>query len=231
MISAAGLALSEIFSPPFRSVMWKSLGLTIAVLFIIWLLLEGLLGWLVDIRSYPWLETTISIVAGLGLFIGLGFLVAPAAALLSGMFTDEVAGLVERTHYPADPPGQDLSVAAAIGDTIAFTGIVIVVNLVALALLLVPGVNLVAFFIGNGYLLGREYFEAAARRFTGRAEARALRRENGPTVFVAGLLIALFLAVPLLNLFTPLFAAAFMVHVHKRLSGSRRMASGQPRNP
>ena len=104
-------------------------------------------------------------------------------------------------------------------------------SVLALALLLVPGVNLVAFFIGNGYLLGREYFEAAARRFTGRAEARALRRENGPTVFVAGLLIALFLAVPLLNLFTPLFAAAFMVHVHKRLSGSRRMASGQPRNP
>lgn len=222
MFSAARLALSEIFSPPFRSVLWKSLGLTIAVLLVIWLGLQGLLGWVIDIQSYPWIETVIAIIAGVGIFIGLGFLVAPAAALLSGLFTDEVATLVEQEHYPADPPGQDLSIAAALTDTIAFTGVVILVNLIALALLLVPGVNLIAFFVGNGYLLGREYFEAAARRFMSRAEARALRRANGGTVFVAGLLIALFLAVPLLNLFTPLFAAAFMVHVYKRLSGSVR---------
>jgi CysZ protein len=222
MFTAARLALSEIFSPPFRSVLWKSLGLTIALLFIIWLAFQALLGWVIDIQSYPWIETVIAIVAGVGLFVGLGFLVAPAAALLSGMFTDEVAGLVEEEHYPADPPGRDLSIAAALTDTIAFTGVVILVNLIALALLLVPGVNLVAFFVGNGYLLGREYFEAAARRFMSREEARALRRANGGTVFVGGLLIALFLAVPLLNLFTPLFAAAFMVHVYKRMSGSSR---------
>ena len=220
MFSAARLALSEIFSPPFRAVLWKSLGLTIAALFVLWLGLEALLGWAIDIESHPWIETVIAVVAGLGLFIGLGFLVAPAAALLSGMFTDEVAGLVEREHYPADPPGRDLSIGAALTDTIAFTGVVIVVNLIALALLLVPGVNLVAFLIGNGYLLGREYFEAAARRFMSREEARALRRANGGRVFMGGLLIALFLAVPLLNLFTPLFAAAFMVHVYKRLSRS-----------
>ncbi|MCV6602042.1 MAG: cysteine biosynthesis protein CysZ, partial [Cohaesibacter sp.] len=36
-----------------------------------------------------------------------------------------------------------------------------------------------------------------------------------------GLLIAGFIAVPILNLLTPLFATAFMVHVHKKLSGSQ----------
>lgn len=224
MLSAARLALSEIFSPPFRSVLWKSLGLTIAVLIGIWFGLQALLAWVIEIESYPWLETAIGIVAGLGLFIGLAYLIAPAAALLSGLFTDEVSGLVERTHYPADPPGQDLSIAAALTDTIVFTGVVIVVNLIALALLLVPGVNLIAFLIGNGYLLGREYFEAAARRYMDREAARALRRANGGTVFAGGLLIALFLAVPLLNLFTPLFASAFMMHVYKRVDGSVRHA-------
>ncbi|TIR83599.1 MAG: cysteine biosynthesis protein CysZ, partial [Mesorhizobium sp.] len=38
------------------------------------------------------------------------------------------------------------------------------------------------------------------------------------TVFLAGLLIAVFLAVPLLNLLTPLFAAAMMVRLHKAVS-------------
>ena len=40
----------------------------------------------------------------------------------------------------------------------------LLVNIVALFLLLIPGVNLIAFYLGNGYLLGREYFELAAMR-------------------------------------------------------------------
>ena len=54
------------------------------------------------------------------------------------------------------------------------------------------------------------------------AEAKALRRRHAGTVFLAGLLIAAFISVPLLNLLTPLFAAAMMVHLHKM------MAAGDP---
>jgi CysZ protein len=48
-------------------------------------------------------------------------------------------------------------------------------------------------------------------------------------VFLGGLVIAAFLAVPLLNLLTPLFAAAMMVHLHKAISArdsSVRQAAG-----
>jgi CysZ protein len=89
----------------------------------------------------------------------------------------------------------------------------------------VPGVNLIAFFVGNGYLLGREFFEAAARRFHDRDGARALRQANAGRVFLGGIVIALFLAIPILNLFTPLFATAFMVHVYKQVD--RRNATGR----
>lgn len=219
MFSAARLALSEIFSPPFRAVLWKSLGLTIAVLVVFWLGFEALLSWAIDIQSYPWIETVVGIVAGLGLLVGLAFLVAPVTALVAGLFTDEIAAVVERTHYPYDPPGRDPPIGEALVDAVLFAGVAVVVNLIALALLLVPGVNLIAFFVGNGYLIGREYFEASARRFLSRQQAREVRRANGITVFVGGLVIALFLAVPILNLLTPLFAMAFMTHVYKRVSG------------
>ncbi|HET7715988.1 MAG TPA: sulfate transporter family protein [Bauldia sp.] len=221
MIDAARLALADIFSAPFRAVMWRSLGLTIGLLILIWIGLQALLAWLVDIESYPWIETVLAVLAGLGLLIGLAFLVAPVSSLFAGLFTDEIAGLVERSHYPMDPPGRDVPVLESIRDTVIFTGVVIAVNLVALVLLLVPVVNLIAFFVGNGYLLGREFFEAAARRFYDRNDARALRQANAGRVFLAGLVIALFLAIPILNLFTPLFATAFMVHVYKRTAGSR----------
>ena len=97
------------------------------------------------------------------------------------------------------------------------------VNLVALILLFVPGVNLVAFVGANGYLLGREYFELAAMRFRPADEARAMRQHFRLTVFLGGLIIAGFVAIPLLNLFTPLFATALMVRLHKRLSGQRSL--------
>src|SRR5690606_42140482 len=97
--------------------------------------------------------------------------------------------------------------------------IVILGNLLALVLLLVPGVNIAAFFLVNGYLLGREFFEFAAMRLLPEAEAKALRRRNAGTIFLAGLVVAAFLAVPLLNLLTPLFAAAMMVHLHKMVAG------------
>ena len=83
-----------------------------------------------------------------------------------------------------------------------------------------PGINIAAFFLVNGYLLGREFFEFAAMRFRSEAEAKALRRKHAGTVFLAGLVIAAFLAIPLLNLLTPLFAAAMMVHLHKMVSAT-----------
>jgi CysZ protein len=40
-------------------------------------------------------------------------------------------------------------------------------------------------------------------------------------VYIGGLLIAVFVSIPVVNLATPLFAIALMVHVHKRLGGPR----------
>jgi CysZ protein len=92
------------------------------------------------------------------------------------------------------------------------------VNILALFLLLIPGVNLIAFYLGNGYLLGREYFELAAMRHMPAAEAKQLRKANRVTVLLCGLIIAGIASVPILNLITPLFATAFMVRIYKRLA-------------
>jgi len=86
--------------------------------------------------------------------------------------------------------------------------------------LFVPGVGLIAWLGANGYLLGREYFEFAAMRFHSAAEARELRRGNAGAVFVYGVLIAIFVAVPIVNLLTPLFATTLMVRLHRRVAGA-----------
>ncbi|RYF69867.1 MAG: cysteine biosynthesis protein CysZ, partial [Comamonadaceae bacterium] len=45
--------------------------------------------------------------------------------------------------------------------------------------------------------------------------------DNAATIFTAGLFIAAFVSIPIVNPATPIFAMAFMVHMHKRLSGPR----------
>ena len=57
------------------------------------------------------------------------------------------------------------------------------------------------------------------------AEAKRLRKHHAGTLFVAGLFIAAFVSIPVLNLATPLFATAFMVHVHKQIVRRRESTS------
>jgi CysZ protein len=55
-------------------------------------------------------------------------------------------------------------------------------------------------------------------RFRSPQEARLFRAKHASTVFLAGLVIAAFLAIPVVNLLTPLFAAGLMVHLYKLIS-------------
>jgi CysZ protein len=217
MIQDAFDSFTQIFTPPFRDVLIKSLALTIAILIVAWFGLDRLL---VSFTGFgpPWLSTVLAILAGLGLFVGLAFLVAPITSLTAGFFLDNIALLVEREINPSGPLGRPIAVGASALYALRFALLSILVNIIALLLLLAPGVNIFAFLAANGYLLGREYFELAAMRYRSLDEARAMRRHFGVQVFLAGLIIAGFVAVPVLNLCTPLFATAFMTRLHKRLA-------------
>lgn len=218
MLSIIAQAARDVLSPPFRVVLFKSLGLTILTLVVAWFGLEWLIDHLVTLER-SWLDSLIQIASGLILVVGAVFLVVPVTALVASLFLDDIAQVVERTHYSDDPTGQPLPAFEAVKSAIGFTLVVIGVNLVALMLLLVPGVNAIIFLVANGYLLGREYFELAAMRFRPKEEVKALRQANGGRVFLAGLVIAGLLAIPVLNLLTPLFATALMVHLHKAING------------
>ena len=78
LINAISKSLSQLFSKPFRAVLWKSIGLTIAMFIGFWVLLQAasttfLVPFLAD---YSWLSTMLTWLLGAGLFLGMGFLVA-----------------------------------------------------------------------------------------------------------------------------------------------------------
>lgn len=218
MLAAALEALRQTFSPLLRGVLLRSVGLALGLLVVLAIALEAALAHVVNVPSYPWVETTLAVVAGLGLVFGVFYLVPAVSSLVAGLFLDEVAEKVEAASYPDDPRGVAQPVLRSLLYSVRFFGVVLAVNLGALLLLLVPGVNVVIFFVANAYLISREYFELAAMRYRTPEEARALRQANATRVFLAGLLMTPILLVPVVNLIMPVFGTAFMVHLHRRLA-------------
>ncbi|MCL6706460.1 sulfate transporter family protein [Pseudomonas sp. R2.Fl] len=228
IFDATGLALRNLFAPETRSVFWKVLGLTVLVLAGLWfafretfiaVVVPWVQAFFPELPDWAgWLAFVFGILASIGLALALALLLSSVSAIIAGLFLDDVAEVIEKRDYPADPPGKAMPMGEAILASIKFFGIVVLGNLFALLLLFIPGINIMAFFLVNGYLLGREFFEFAAMRFRPVEQARLFRARHAGTVFLGGLVIAGFLAIPIVNLLTPLFAAGFMVHLHKMLS-------------
>ena len=218
MLASALDAFRQTFSPLLRGLLLKSMALAALLLVGLAIGLEAALTHFVHVPSYPWVETTLAIVAGFGLVFGVVYLMPAVSSLVAGLFLDDVAERVEKASYPADPPGRAQPVLLSLLYSLRFFGVVLAVNLAALLLLLVPGVNVIIFYVANAYLISREYFELAAMRYRTPEEARRLRQAHAVEVFVAGLLIAPILFVPVLNLILPVFGTAFMVHFHRRIA-------------
>ncbi len=235
MLDAAVKALSQILSPPMRSILWRSIGLALVLIVVLAIGLQRLLSFLAT-SGEGWAEAMlgpgfqtplnvlswiVSIAAGLGVVFGAVLLMPAITSLVASVFVDEVADHVEREHYPAEHPGAALPLGLAMTEGVKTALLAILVYLAALPFVFVAGAGFFAFFVATAWLLGREYFELAAMRFRPPEEAKAMRKDNAATVFTAGLIIAAFVSIPIVNLATPLFGMAFMVHMHKRLSGPR----------
>jgi CysZ protein len=235
MLDAAIKALSQMFSPPFRTVLLKSIALALLLIVLLGFGLYRLLIWLTAVGegwaqgalevtvSWPFtiLAWILSIIAGLGIIVGSVFLMPAVTALVASFFADDIAAEVERTYYPDEAVGTPLPLLRALIEGVKTALLAGAIYLVSVPFLLFAGFGIVIFFFATAYLLGREYFLLAAMRYRPPTEAKRLRRLHQGTIFIAGMFIAAFVSIPILNLATPLFGTAFMVHMHKRLAGPR----------
>jgi CysZ protein len=225
-------SIVQMFAPPLRAVLWKSIGLALALMIVVGIALDRLIVYLIGAGGAS-LESTLgpqahapasvlawllSIMAGLGIVVGSVFLMPAVTAVVGSFFADQIGAEVERENYPADAPGRALPLWLASWEGAKTALLALVIYLCAMPLMLFLGFGAVIFFLATAYILGREYFELAAMRLRPPAEAKLMRKRHAGTVYIAGLFIAGFVSIPIVNLATPLFAMALMVHTHKRLS-------------
>ena len=232
-----GLAVGQLSDAQFRRVFLIGIGLSLALLigatagfswFIEWVTPEE--AWLPVLGEVRWLNDLLSWGAAFLLAFLSIFLMVPVASAITSMFLDDVADAVEGVHYPDLPPAHRTSFGDALRDTVNFLGVLIGANLLAIVLyLLFAPAAIFIFWALNGFLLGHEYYTMAAIRRVGRKRAKALRRENFGIIWLAGILMAMPLSVPLLNLLIPILGAATFTHLFHLLPQGEANAQYRPR--
>ena len=230
MFAALSKAIQQCSDPTFRRVLLRAVGLSLAVFVLLWIVAGALLawggGWLLDwINPEGIWQDVLEVVfgaAGVGGILFASFILFPAVMVMVMSFLlEEIAAAVEGRHYPSLPPARPQPIGEMLRSGLAFAAMTVAINLLALPfyllLIFLPPFNLFLFYGVNGYLFGREYFEIVALRRQNPADAKRLRRRYRGRLFLAGILIAVMMTIPIVNLFAPIVATGFMVHVFEDL--------------
>ena len=224
-------SVAQFDDPKFRRVLWRGMGLTIALLIAACLLVNFGIN---QLLSSAWAANLIGDQSWLGALINIGgalftialsiWLMVPVTSAIIALFLDEVAQAVEARHYPHLPKQTATKLQDQILVGIRFLGILLLANIGALILsMIVPLLGPFVFWATNGYLMGREYFQMAAMRRLPRAQAQELFQRHQGSIWTAGILIAIPMSIPLVGLFIPILGAATFTHQFERL---RALPSG-----
>jgi len=196
-------------------------GLTATLL--TYLALYGLVGWgLGGIRLWGigWADALTDALGGAAVFVITLLLFPAVVTLVLGVLQDDIARAVDARHYPDLPPPRRQSLPWIAWGCLRFCAVAVAINLLALPLyllLLFVGFGAVLYYLVNGYLLSRDYFEMAAWRRLDPAETDRLRRRHRLRLWGLGLVLAVLSSVPVINLAAPLIATAAMIHEVEQL--------------
>jgi CysZ protein len=217
MISAFFKALGDLPSPRFRSVLLQCVGLSLLTAIALWALIAWLLASTELIGTLPWvgdaLETVVDVLGNIAAFFLMILLLPAFLGIFAGLYVETICRAVEERHYPHLEPPRDQSITEGVVVGLKFAVYLIVMNLLLLVLIFFPPVYLVAGWVLNGILLGREYLEMVGFRRMEPRELREFCRKQRSTIFFSGLILAMLASIPLINLLLPLYGTSMLLHV------------------
>ena len=223
VFSALVKAFGQLGDRRLNWVIWVSVGAAVLVMALLIWIVAPLITSTVFFQT-GWLNALAEAASGIGVILIAWFLFPAVVTLVASTLLEYVSRAVEARHYPDLVKAREQPFSEILIYTLKFTGIVVLVNILVLPLyLLLPGLNFVLSWAINGYLLGREYFEMVAMRRMLLPEVKALRRRHGGRCFAGGVVIAIMMTIPILNLIAPVVATAFMTHLFE---GVRRAPAG-----
>jgi len=173
-------------------------------------------GWFFGVFDQVF-QKILSFFGGTLILVMTWFLFPSVVTLIVAFLLENVAKAVEEKHYPhlSEPRNQSLPEILLI--TLKFTILSIIINVLAvpiyLGLVFFGPLNLLIFYMLNGYLLGREYFELTIHRRINPPQAKEIFKKFRTKIILAGGIVSFLMTIPLINLVAPIIATAAMVHL------------------
>nr|WP_255453662.1 EI24 domain-containing protein [Paracoccus sp. S-4012] len=229
------LGTGDMLRPALTGVVLRGIGLSLLLLVALQAVVTAAIrAFAPETLTLPWLGEI-----GIGAALSWGslallpvmgmLLMVPVAAAICGIYSDRVAGAVEAAHYPW-AKGRDVPLTEGLAEAARLVLATLAVSLGSLLLSPVLGPAApILFYLGNGWLIGREYFHAVAIRHMPGPEASALRRSLGLRVTAAGAAVTVLLTLPLLGIAVPVLATAIFTHLVFLSGGSARPSPARPR--
>lgn len=225
MIRAYIDAFTQLRDPRYRRLLWIGVALSLALLFVLYafvllivqLLIPGALFLPItgQVQGLSSLFSLGSILYLLGLSV---FLMVPVASIFTGLYLDDVADAVEAEHYRGLEPRNRIPLRESIGDGLRYFGLLVALNVLGMAVFAISnGWGIAILWAVNGFLLSREYFTMILRRRHDAEAARALFRRDFYWLWLPGVVLAIGLSIPVVNLAMPLVGAAVFTHLYHRL--------------
>ncbi len=255
MLSAIFKAIGQFLTDhELRSIVFKGIFGAFGVFIILWLLtsyglsnivwqdlpyIGDLITWVTD---FQWLLSaleTLSFFAFGSVMLTVTFILfPPIMTVIIGIFLDDVCKIVEAKYYPNAGAVIEQKLLDSIYNAIRFLSITIAINILMLPLYILTwwffGFGFIVYYLVNGYLVGREYFELVALRRMDMASAAGLRRAHRGRIMLAGVITVFSMTIPFINLIAPILSAAAMVHIfmnlNRRNEFSRKQSSDNINN-
>ena len=229
MFAALNNAFADLRDPMLRKSLYAIAAWSLGFFIVLIIVLFGGIGawnpgvWVENQASWlpSWMDWLVNALAAIVVFmtwiamVWFGFVVV--SQNVAAFYFVGIVERVEELHYADLAPAKGTTIAQDVISTIRFTGVLLLLNLLALPFYLLgmffPPVSLIMFYLVNGYLFGREYAETVTLRRMPPDQAVAWRKANSTKVWLAGVLIAFGMTVPILNFLGPVIAASFMTHI------------------
>lgn len=194
------------------SIMFLCALLAILVVLSLVVLITWITGYMVNFEK-EWIDSLFTWIIGIVTGIGGWFMLPALTILIGGMFQERVIDRIEKAYYPESIRTETPKFWPDFWHDIKFTVWALFLNLLILPFYFFA-IGFIISIILNSYLLGCEFFDSAAGYHLGKNEASELGKRNIRIVYIGGLAITLMTLIPILNLFVPIIAVVWMVHVY-----------------
>jgi len=243
MINDLSKAIAQLRDPKLLKILLHSFAFAVLIMSLLVFVVAYLLGaWDITTGSWfgisfidmalQWLVDT----AGFALATIVALMLFPAAAIgLQSLFLDSVAEAVENKNYPHLPAVRRQRMSEIIWTALRLMAVVLGLNILLLfvwmtLLIIATPLAPIPYYLVNGYLLGREYFELLALRRMDPMQAAILRKQKLGGNLMDGIVLTLLFTIPIVNLAGPMIAAAYMTHRFHRVWKPDTTPSMRPTN-